>query len=902
MADFPSHEAPVHQASALPLTAPAKLIGRDTTLARVYTHLKENRAVLLYGMTGIGKTAVAATLASAYTELPGGSLWLHVHSPTLAELVVRIGRAYDLPNVTTSDTPIGYLGAIASQLTRSKPLIVLDGKISAEVANEFLVKCASGLPMLIVSDDDLDGGWTKFPLNALEPTQAAALFRAAADLPDAPQEEIAGLVTALNYTPFALVVAGGHIKSSKQSPADFRAALPPAGGSVNPTLLALTVAFKGLNNALQGLMLVLGATYRGFGSAELISMIASAPKETIQQALDVLVSRSLIEKSTRYGEAYYRLHPLTHAFAQTWLKGSGRLPTLQAKVRESVLSYARKYSTPSTDAHNHLALEMDIFLEAARAAADAGDRDLANQLVAALTQAGDFVSGRGYIYELLELRRLAASSTTAFPAYASVPLAAPAAAVADAAKTKAAELDDEELEDEDILDEDEDFDEEDSDELEPLPPIIPAVGESVLPPIDTDEDEDDSEEISPFRPPSPAPAAVVSSVPPLSPVSHVEPLETGDEDEDELEPLPPGTYDEDEDVDSAFVPPVPADEVARLRNELIQARQSGDRRRQADVILQIANLLRERGMDDQAISTYTEALNLQEALNDNAGMLVSLSALAELTTKTDNLEAAVLYASRGASAAEKQHDDAAQMRLLTLLADARQELGDSADAVRAYEQALDLARTGVTATPDTDEAQLLFKLGFAHLDSSQPQNAINVWEEALTLFRKQNKRDFEGRVLGGLGSAYGELDRWTEAINFHMSALYIAREVKDKEEELLQLSNLGYANVQAHQLGQAVLRYRQALHVAYETNDRESIVGTCADLARLLVESPRHLAISEMLVEAGLAVEPASRELRRLKERIEDEREALGDDLPEQAPVAGDARAYAENAYSMLDQ
>ena len=88
---------------------------------------------------------------------------------------------------------------------------------------------------------------------------------------------------------------------------------------------------------------------------------------------------------------------------------------------------------------------------------------------------------------------------------------------------------------------------------------------------------------------------------------------------------------------------------------------------------------------------------------------------------------------------------------------------------------------------------------------------------------------------------------------------------------MLRLSDLGYASVQAHQLGQAVLRYRQALHLAYTSNNRENIVSTTVDLARLLVESQRHLDITEMLVEGALKFDPNDRDLKRLKERIQDE-------------------------------
>src|SRR5690606_26064111 len=53
------------------------------------------------------------------------------------------------------------------------------------------------------------------------------------------------------------------------------------------------------------------------------------------------------------------------------------------------------------------------------------DRDTANQLILMLTQAGDFINQRGYLYELLRLRRLAITSTTAFPYAGNDPVSAP---------------------------------------------------------------------------------------------------------------------------------------------------------------------------------------------------------------------------------------------------------------------------------------------------------------------------------------------------------------------------------------------------------------------------------------------------------------------------------------------
>ncbi|MCC6804925.1 MAG: ATP-binding protein [Anaerolineae bacterium] len=832
---------------------PGKLVGRDVVLARVYSQLKENKAVLVYGASGIGKTTLAATLASAYTELPGGVLWLDVNDTPLPELLARVGRAYGVREVATSDNPLNQVNVAMNALTAAKPMVVIDGTINPQATAEFVMRSSNRVPILILSDAEQQGPWTNIPLGNLETDAAATMFK---HLAPEQTEGIDALMAALDNIPFAIAIAAGAMRANRQTAEQFLAALPKRPG-IAPPLLTLTASFSSLTNPLQGLLLLMGATFRGEASTELISLIANQPEDSITQALNLLVQQHLVERFQRYGRPYYRLHPITFTFAQTWLRGSARLDGLQNRVRDAILAYAGRYSTSP----ERLAAEMENFLAAARWAADKGDRDVANRLTAGLMQASEFVTGRGYVYELLLLRRLGASSTSAFPAYTETP-PTPVAEEEEAPEVES-EVGDEDEELEDILDEaaDEadDWEDEDESEFEPeawVPPARAAVTDQ------DDEDEDEEEE-----------ASIVDDV--------LDFEEEGEEIE-ESEPISE---------------PVITDELDRLRAELNRERAAGNRRQQAELLRQIGEEQVKRGQENEAIASYSDALNVYEALNDSGGLLATLETLASLTTRTDNSQAAVLHATRGVKLAEELGSDTRHSNLLVLLGDARQQLGESDEAIEAYTEALDLART---ANDKRSIALVLYKLGFAQLDGGDSGTAIQSWEEALTLFREQGRRDYEGRTLAGLGTASGESGHWNEAIKFYTSALYIARELGDREEEMLRLSDLGYAAVQAHELGQAVLRYRQALHLAYESNNRENIVSTTVDLGRLLVESQRHLDITEMLVQAAMKFDPADRDLRRLMERIEDERPVVPENI-KQAQVSGTAQDYAANAYSLLD-
>jgi energy-coupling factor transporter ATP-binding protein EcfA2 len=247
MSDFTPHEAPIHEAARLPVPVPARLVGRDAALAQIYTQLKENHPVLLHGPLGVGKSALAATLASAYAQQPGGVLWLSVNDPRLDELLVRIGRAYQISEIGTTENPLSMIGAVENVLRSNKPLIVLDGAINADVVSRFISRCAHDLPLLIVSERRLEGTWAALEIKPLEHDDAVALFVQESRLsPGDHQEDLGTLVDLLDHMPFGIVISARSMAANKQSPEELVEAMRPAAQAAgdNKSLVGLTVAFR----------------------------------------------------------------------------------------------------------------------------------------------------------------------------------------------------------------------------------------------------------------------------------------------------------------------------------------------------------------------------------------------------------------------------------------------------------------------------------------------------------------------------------------------------------------------------------------------------------------------------------------------------------------------------------
>jgi tetratricopeptide (TPR) repeat protein/ABC-type dipeptide/oligopeptide/nickel transport system ATPase subunit len=875
MTDFTPHNAPAKEVNQLPVMAGTRPVGRDALLKEIYEHLRTGGAVLLHGASGNGKSTLAGALAAAYTQQAGGVLWLDARLGDFASLLVQVGRAYGLDDVTTSENPTAHIGTISATLMQNKPFIVVDNIVNANTVAPFIDKVTGKLPTLLLSDESFDGSWTTVEMDKLEDIDAVTLFKQKAGINDNAQDiAIYGISKVLQYAPMPLVMAARGMVAAKLDVDTYASNIKQVAETIggDTTLAAIATSYRALNNALQGLLLMLGASHTGEASAPLMAQVSGVPEANIDSAMTILTQLYLAEKFTRYGKPYYRLHPLVHRFALASLKNSNRLDALQEKMRDTLLAYAKQYGSGANLNHDMLANEMQNFIAIARHAATLGNRDIANQLLVTLTQADDFVSERGYVYELLLLRAFSSGSTAAFPAYGA---------------DEVAEYDDESDDDFDDYDEldgddfdddfddgdfdDDDFDDDDFDDDD-------FDDDDFGDDFDDDFDDDDFEEesLSAGRSAASMGLGATPSVFGKQPTSTPDPLAGLPSDTASLQKI----------------------DIMTLRTALAQAKEAGDTMRVMQTLKALGKVQIAQGSEQEAIGTYNELLQIQDEQGDDTATLETLDMLATLLNKTGNTNAAIMHATRGVQMAREAGAQDTLMQLQMQLGDARQELGESDNAIHAYTEALSIARQN---DDSQHEALILYRLGYAHLDHGEPDTAIHTWTQARDLFKAQGKRGYEGRVMGGLGSAHADMERWNDAIRYYTTALYIAREVGDSEEEAIQLSNLGQAQKEANLLPDALLSYRQALHLAYVSEQKDNIASAVVDLVELMLRSNRLLDICNLLLDDAITHDPNDRDLLNLKQTVMAQRTAAIANGARLAPVSGTARDYAANAYQLLD-
>ncbi|MEO1352832.1 MAG: CHAT domain-containing protein, partial [Cyanobacteria bacterium J06635_15] len=158
-------------------------------------------------------------------------------------------------------------------------------------------------------------------------------------------------------------------------------------------------------------------------------------------------------------------------------------------------------------------------------------------------------------------------------------------------------------------------------------------------------------------------------------------------------------------------------------------------------------------------------------------------------------------------------------------------LGQNQEAIRLYQEALSIARQNENLS---QEANILNGIGWANTALQKHQDAIVFFQEQLTIARVINNSRQEANALNGLGFVYAELNQYRQAIFFSEQALAIHREINDLREEAYALGDLGnvYASLGDYQ--KALDYLMQCLTIQRGINNRWGEGITLSSIAKLL--------------------------------------------------------------------
>ena len=155
------------------------------------------------------------------------------------------------------------------------------------------------------------------------------------------------------------------------------------------------------------------------------------------------------------------------------------------------------------------------------------------------------------------------------------------------------------------------------------------------------------------------------------------------------------------------------------------------------------------------------------------------------------------------------------------------------------------------------EADRLLEQGNQQYAISQFREALQSWEQALTIYRDLKNRQGEANSLGNLANAYGFLGQFDRAIEFLKQSLVIKREIGDRQGEAASLGSLGNAYGSLGQYHTAINFHQQYLEISREIGNRHgeaNSLGNFGNAYYSLGQYHRAIAFYQQLLEIALEI------------------------------------------------
>lgn len=414
-------EQPIFSAEAMPIQPPSSLYGRQTELSEVRVHLMNSEVVWIQGISGMGKHALAATLATEFISKSGGVLWLPIYHDNLLMLTNRFTRAYGVSALATDDIA-SQLEIVQVLLSQNHPLIVLDGPIAPATLQQFMTQVLPAkCPVMVIGNPNAKTGWHSIEVAALKPKEAEQLYRKRAQVsPEATRSAI--LAPLLNYIEghaLSLYVAGSQVIDAGVSSSHFTSMLPQTpSGPQNRALGVYSVAYRLLDSREQGVFLLCGALFVDRIGVHLLSEVTGAPETVLEPIMEKLTKRGFCRIIAQPGQRpVYQIFELAQLFARQILKGRQQLEATRSRILKGIYAFIEKHTLETTEEdYNALALEINHILGAARYATGIQDRETLQSIFKMLGQHGtqNVIHSRGFQAFYEQLGQLVTGQPTHF--------------------------------------------------------------------------------------------------------------------------------------------------------------------------------------------------------------------------------------------------------------------------------------------------------------------------------------------------------------------------------------------------------------------------------------------------------------------------------------------------------
>lgn len=142
-------------------------------------------------------------------------------------------------------------------------------------------------------------------------------------------------------------------------------------------------------------------------------------------------------------------------------------------------------------------------------------------------------------------------------------------------------------------------------------------------------------------------------------------------------------------------------------------------------------------------------------------------------------------------------------------------------------------RSGCLESVRNQESATLNNIGFVYSSQGRYSEALENYQQSLTIFRELKNRGGEATTLNNIGSVYAAQGAYPNALESYQQALEIQRAIGDRAKEGTTLNNIGFVYDGLGQYQQALSYYQQSLSIAQELGQRAQEAGNLSNIGSI---------------------------------------------------------------------
>jgi len=227
----------------------------------------------------------------------------------------------------------------------------------------------------------------------------------------------------------------------------------------------------------------------------------------------------------------------------------------------------------------------------------------------------------------------------------------------------------------------------------------------------------------------------------------------------------------------------------------------------------------------------------QKVLAANPKDISGLLATGRVAIKSGNPQAGLDPLNRALSLAVQIDNEEQKALILQALGIAYASLNKNDDALRNYEQSLEIKKRLGQKKGVADSLNMIAE---TYDVLGKPQLALTNYNEALKIYREIGDRQDVGNDLLNLGQFYHDRGKYDDALKFFKESLQILREVGDKNNEGLCLNNIGNTYAFIGDYDNARTYFEQALALEEKSNVPSDVADTLHNLGEVAMKTGQY--------------------------------------------------------------